>query len=112
LLKLGLLLELSLSLLGDLLDVEFMGQLFLVYLGSQDEHGDDDDQSGTEDDQVIGGRANSVVDSELEISPPMDALENVEQKEHTDDLEPVQDVIFINGLIVALVSCEVSTVFH
>ena len=115
LLDLGLLLSLSLLLLGDLLDVELVGKLLLVNSGTKDKHDGDDDDCGTEDAQVIDCGALGVVDSQLKIGPPMETLEAVEQKEHTNDLEPVGHVVFVNGSAlsyVTLISGEVSTVFH
>ena len=112
LLGLGLLLELSGLLLGDLLDVELVGKFLLVDLGSENQHDGDDKKSRSEDAQIVNGRAISVVDSKLEVSPSMEALEDVEQQEHANDLEPVSKVILVNGLIVPMVGSEVSTVFH
>ena len=50
--------------------------------------------------------------SELEISPPMESLEQIEQQEHSDDLEVVLHIVLVNSLIVSLISGEIRAVFH
>ena len=87
--SLGSFIFLSLSLLRDLLQVEFVGEFLLVNSGSKNKHNSNDEHSWAEDNQVVEGGICGVMNSELEVSPPMETLEDVEKNHHSNDFKPI-----------------------
>lgn len=98
----------SLLLLEDLLLPELVGGLLSVNNGSEIEHDEDDHNSGGEDNQVVHCRCTGIVDSELEIGPPMERLENVKQEEHTKNHGPVATGVLVDILVIVVRCVKVS----
>ena len=111
LLSLGILFGFSLFFLRDFLNVELVSKLLGVNFSSKNEHNSDYDDGATENDQVVSGRHSRGMNTELEVGPPVETLEDVEKNEHSYDLEPVLHIILVNGLIIRVSGREVGTVF-
>ena len=88
-----------------------MGDLLGIDFSTNHEHDSNNNDCGTENAQVINCGCLCIKDTEREVGPPMESLEDVENGEHADNLEIVLDGVLVDKWIIAVIHVEVCTLF-
>lgn len=90
----------------DLLLIEFVGQFQSVNSWTEIEHVGNNDNGGTKRNQIVVSRVGARLDSEGEVSPPMQHVPHIEKHQHADNLDPIRTSVFVHEWIIGVPHIE------